>query len=467
MTGKRDFLVGKRVTVIGLGIEGVDVAGYAAAHGATVAVFDSKPPEALAARIQQLEGAPINYVLGRQTTEGIADSDIVFVSQSVPLDSAPVAEARAHGVPIDSMVRFFMEQCPGPTIGITGSSGKTTTTSLVAAILAADGRAYRVGGNIGTGLLGLLDGIDERTWTVMELSHTQLQLIDRGPHIAAVLNVTPNHLDQFTWDEYVALKQAIVRSQTADDIAVLNFDDEISSAMSALTPATIWHFTLDDELPGDGALLRDDAVFVRRGNVEEMVLPARDIPLRGQHNVANVLAATAIAAAAGVRADVMARAVRAFTPVPHRLEDVAEVAGVRYVNDSIATTPERALAGIRSFDEPLVLLLGGKDKDLPKDELAQDALRRCHGIVFFGADGALLEAAVEANAAFAAPEDRPTTVRVVTLAEAVRDAREMAEPGDVVLLSPACTSFDAYANFEERGEEFRRIVHEIAAEEGR
>ncbi len=459
MTGKRDFLVGKRVTVIGLGIEGVDVARYAAAHGARVAVFDSKSPDALAARMQELEGVPINYSLGSQTSQGVADSDIVFVSQSVPLDNPLVADARARGIPVDSMVRFFMEHCPGPTIGITGSSGKTTTTSLVAAIMAADGRSYRVGGNIGTGLLGLLDGIDEQTWTVMELSHTQLQLTDRSPHIAAVLNVTPNHLDQFSWDDYVALKRRIVEFQAPDDIAVLNADDETAAAFASATQARVWGFTLEDDLPGDGAFLRDDAIFVRRGKVEEMILPANEIPLRGVHNVANVLAASAIAAAAGVPAEAIGRAVRAFTPVPHRLEDVAEIDGVRYVNDSIATTPERALAGIRSYDEPLVLLLGGKDKDLPKDELAQEALRRCHGIVFFGADGALLEAAIEANAAFSPPEDRPTTVRVVTLAEAVREARDLSEAGDVVLLSPACTSFDAYANFEARGEEFRRLVH--------
>jgi len=462
MTAKQDFLVGKRVTVIGLGIEGVDVSRYAATHGAAgVTVFDAKPREALAERIQQLEGLPITYRLATADTAEVARSDVVFLSQSVPLDNPLVADAQRLGIPLDSMVRFFMEHCPGPTIGVTGSSGKTTTTSLVAAILAADGRPYRVGGNIGAGLLGLLDEIDESTWTVMELSHTQLQLADRSPHVAAVLNVTPNHLDRFTWEEYVALKQRIVRFQTADDVAVLNLDDEPAAAMAELTPATVSHFTLGSELPGDGAFLRDDAVFVVRGKVEEMVLPAKDIPLRGVHNVANVLAASAIAAAAGVPADVMARAVRAFTPVPHRLEEVGEIGGVRYVNDSIATTPERALAGMRSFDEPLVLLLGGKDKDLPKDELAQEALRRCHAIVFFGADGALLEAAVEANAAYVAPEERPTTVRVATLAEAVGEARALAEGGDVVLLSPACTSFDAYENFEQRGEEFRRLVREL------
>jgi UDP-N-acetylmuramoylalanine--D-glutamate ligase len=220
------------------------------------------------------------------------------------------------------------------------------------------------------------------------------------------------------------------------------------------------------DLPGDGAFVRDAAVFVRHENVDEMALPVSEIPLRGAHNVANVLAAAAIASVAGIDIATIAAAVRTFEAVPHRLEPVGEVDGVRYVNDSIASTPARTLAGIRSFIEPIVLLLGGKDKDLPKDELAQQALERCTGIVFFGADGPLLEAAVEANAWAVPFEDRPLMARVVTLAEAVEEARDMAAPGDVVLLSPACTSFDAYANFEERGEEFRQIVRRLAAEGG-
>ncbi len=456
--------MGKRVTVIGLGIEGVDVARYAATHGATVVVVDSKSPEALAARMQELEGLPITYALAGNGAETVAQSDVVFASQSVPLDAPPLDEARQLGIPIDSMTRAFMAQCPGPMVGITGSSGKTTTTSLVAAMFAAAERPYRVGGNIGGGLLGLLDGIDERTWTVLEISHTQLQLTDRSPHIAAVLNVTPNHLDRFSWDEYVALKQKLVRFQTPDDHVVLGLDDDVSAAMTDLTPAQRWFFTLGESVPGHGAFVRDDAVFLRTDAIETMVLPVNEIPLRGMHNVENVLAAVAIGGAAGLPAEAMARAVRGFTPVPHRLELVAEVDGVRYVNDSIASTPERTLAGIRSFEEPIVLLLGGKDKDLPKDELAQEALRRCVGIVFFGADGPLLEAAIEANAASVSFEERPVTTRVATLAEAVAEARGMAGAGDVVLLSPACTSFDAYNNFEERGEEFRRIVRAMAAE---
>jgi UDP-N-acetylmuramoylalanine--D-glutamate ligase len=457
MTGKRDFLVGKRVTVIGLGIEGVDVATYAARHGADVTVFDSKSPDALTERLAELEGLPITYVLGRpQRIEDIAQSDQVFVSQSVPLTISALAEARERGIPLTSMTREFLRLCPGPTIGITGSSGKTTTTALVAAIMSRDGRPYRVGGNIGTGLLGLLDGMDERTWAVMEISHTQLQLTDRSPYVAAILNITPNHLDQFSWDDYVELKRNLVRYQAAHDYVVLNLDDPLSAESAGLTPARLSHFTLGDALPGDGAFVQDDAIFVRAASVESMVLPVSEIPLRGEHNVANVLAAAAIATAAGIAPETIAVAVRGFASVAHRLEDVAEIEGVRYVNDSIATTPERTLAGIRSFEEPLVLLLGGRDKDLPKEQLAQEAVRRCAGIVFFGADGALLEAAVQAQAGFAA--EPPQMARVTTLAEAVAAARDMASPGDVVLLSPACTSFDAYPNFEKRGEEFRRLV---------
>jgi UDP-N-acetylmuramoylalanine--D-glutamate ligase len=333
-------------------------------------------------------------------------------------------------------------------------------------ILVEAGEPHRVGGNIGVGLLGLLDGMDERTWAVVEISHTQLQLVDKGPHIAAILNVTPNHLDRFSWDDYVELKYRIVQGQSSDDYVVLNFDDAVPRRVAERTAARPLYFSIGDEpFAGDGAFLRDGALFVRRENVEAMVLAAAEVPLPGRHNLANALAATAIASAAGIDAPTIASAIRSFRAVPHRLEPVGEVDGVRYVNDSIASTPERALAGIRSFSEPLVLLLGGKDKDLPKEELAQEALERCTAIVFFGADGPLLEAAVEAQTGTVAFEDRPLTARVATLAEALREARELAAPGDVVLLSPACTSFDAYANFEERGEEFRRLVRQMAGEE--
>lgn len=453
------------MTVLGLGIEGVDLVRFLVAHGAEVIASDAKPADRLRAALDRLEGLPVRYRLGANRPEDVVGADFLFVSQSVPLDNPAVEEARRRGIPVSSMTRLFMELCPAPIVGITGSSGKTTTTSLVGAMFAAAGRPHVVGGNIGVGLLDLLERITTETTVVLEISHTQLQLTDRSPHVACVLNVTPNHLDRFSWDEYRQLKRNILAYQGAGDVAVLNRDDPETAAMAPLAKGAVRWFSALRPIEGDGAFIRDGVVTVRRGGVEEAVVPVSAIPLRGQHNVANVVAAVAIGSACGLPADAMGRAVRGFAPVPHRLEFVAEVGGVEYYNDSIATTPERTRAGMRSFEEPLVLLLGGREKHLPLDDLVRDALERCHAVILFGEAAPLLEAAFDAGAAQVPYEQRPAIRRVVTLEEAVEVAREEAQPGDVVLLSPACTSFDAYDNFEQRGDHFRRLVRELAARE--
>ncbi len=465
MTLDREFLAGKRVTVLGLGIEGVDLVRFLAAHGAIVTASDSKTADRLEHALQRLEGLPVTYSLGANRPEDVATADHVFVSQSVPLDIPAVEEARRRGIPVSSMTRLFMDLCPGTIVGITGSSGKTTTTALVGAMFAASGRDHVVGGNIGVGLLDLLAGVTERTWVVLEISHTQLQLTDRSPHVACVLNVTPNHLDRFSWDEYRQLKRNILAHQGARDIAVLNRDDPESAALAGVATGAVHWFSAGAPPDGDGAYVRDGMVTLRRGGADEAVVLVSDIPLRGEHNVANVVAATAVAGACGLPTDAIANAVLSFRPVPHRLEFVAEIDGVSYYNDSIATTPERTRAGMRSFEEPLVLLLGGREKSLPLEDLAHDALERCHAVIVFGEAATLLEAQLEASAASVPFESRPLVERALTLDEAVRAARDAAVPGDVVLLSPACTSFDAYDNFEQRGDHFRRIVHAMAGEE--
>ncbi|MEX1253839.1 MAG: UDP-N-acetylmuramoyl-L-alanine--D-glutamate ligase [Dehalococcoidia bacterium] len=458
MTGDREFLVGKRVTVLGLGIEGVDLVRYLASQGASVTVSDSKPPEALARRIQELDGLPVQFSLGENRVDEAAASEMLFVSQGVPLTLPAVEAAREKGVPISSMTRLFLERCEGTVIGITGSSGKTTTTSLVAAMFAAAGRRHVVGGNIGVGLLGLLDEITPETWVVLELSHTQLELAERGPHIACVLNVTPNHLDRYTWDEYTALKLRILREQSKNDIAVLNLDDEVTSSFVTEARGQVVWFSARRPPNGDGAaFLRDGDILWRQGHVETKLLTVREIPLRGAHNVSNVLAAVAVACAAGLPSEAVARAVREFKAVPHRLELVAASNGVSYYNDSIATTPERTLAGLRSFKEPVVLLLGGREKHLPLEELARETHARCRAAVCFGEAGPLLEEALRSAGGEAQVE------RVDTLGQAVEAARRLAKPGDVVLLSPACTSYDAYDNFEARGEDFRCQARRLAA----
>jgi UDP-N-acetylmuramoylalanine--D-glutamate ligase len=462
MTGDREFLVGKRVTVLGLGIEGVDLVRYLAANGARVTVSDMRSSEALANRIQELNGLPVEYSLGQNSVEAATSADMLFVSQGVPLTLPSVEAAQEQGVPVSSMTRLFLERCQGITIGITGSSGKTTTTALTAAMFAEAGRKHVVGGNIGVGMLRLLDDITPDTMVVLELSHTQLETAGHSPHIACVLNVTPNHLDRYSWPEYTALKLRILQFQTDSDIAVLNLDDEVAASFVTEAPGQVFWFSAKREPTGDGAFIREGQVVWRRGGVETKLFGVDEIPLRGQHNVSNVLAAVALGCVSGTEFDSVATAVREFRPVEHRIELVGEVAGVTYYNDSIATTPERTLAGLRSFEEPVVLLLGGRGKNLPLDELAREAVERCRAVVCFGEAGPELEAAL---GEVEQEHEGPAVQRVSALPEAVMAARSLAQPGDVVLLSPACTSYDAYENFEQRGQDFRDQVRLIATGE--
>jgi UDP-N-acetylmuramoylalanine--D-glutamate ligase len=263
--------------------------------------------------------------------------------------------------------------------------------------------------------------------------------------------VTPNHLDQFSWDEYVALKCRIFAFQSPADVAVFNADDPASRDLRPEAVARVFLFSVAADPGTDGAFLHEGVVFWRRDGRTEAAVPAADIPLRGFHNVANVTGATAIAAACDLPAAAVGRAVRDFHAPEHRLEFVDQVAGVDYFNDSIATSPERTVAALRSFEEPVVLLLGGRDKHLPLEELLAEVGAHCRAVVTFGESGPMLATAVESTGV--------TVERVDSVAAAVEAAARLAEEGDVVLLSPACTSFDAYANFEQRGIEFRHLVH--------
>lgn len=357
------------------------------------------------------------------------------------------------------MTQLFLERCPAPIAGITGSSGKTTTTALTAAMLDAEGIDYVVGGNIGIGLLGLLDQIKPETKVVVELSHTQLEGVDQSPPLACVTNVTPNHLDQYSWASYVDLKRRIFQFQSGDDLAIFNLDDEVTAGFVDEAPGRVAYTSATRDIPGDGALLTDGELVRREAGSDHALLGYDEIALRGEHNVANVLSAAAIAARLGASDRAIAEAARSFEGVPHRLEPVATIRDVLYVNDSIATTPERTIAGIRSFEEPLVLLLGGKDKKLPLRELAALAVERCRAVVTFGDAGDLFANAVRE----ALDSKTPTVERVDDLEAAVRTAAQRAQTGDVVLCSPAGTSFDAYRTFEVRGEHFRTVVAALEA----
>ncbi|HJM88872.1 MAG TPA: UDP-N-acetylmuramoyl-L-alanine--D-glutamate ligase [Dehalococcoidia bacterium] len=451
------------MTVVGLGIEGIDLVRYLSTEGAQVTVSDSRSEDALRAALDAIADSvsehDVTLSLGANRTSDFVDAEVVFVSQGVPAELPALQAAHERGVPISSMTRLFFEHCPAPIAGITGSSGKTTTTALVASMLDAAGIDHVAGGNIGVGLLGLLDEIEPTTKVVVELSHTQLESLDESPHVACVTNVTPNHLDQYPWADYVALKRRIFEYQRADDLAIFNLDDEVCAEFIAESPGRVETTSMSQSLPGDGVALEGDAIVRRGDGASTEVLTRSEIALRGDHNVANVLSALAVAHQLGVPDDAAATAVRSFTGVAHRLEPVATVRGVQYVNDSIATTPERTLAGIRSYEEPLVLILGGRDKDLPLSGFAVEAASRCRAVITFGEAGEQYAAVVRS----ATTGESPSVDVVADVASATRLAAERAVEGDVVLFAPAGTSFDAYPNFERRGEDFREAVRQLEA----
>jgi UDP-N-acetylmuramoylalanine--D-glutamate ligase len=442
---------GQQALVIGLAREGIDLTRFLDANGARVTVSDRKPADQLAPPRTQLSALTnVRYVLGSEAPSVLDGIDVVFASPGVPPDNPLLRAARARGVPVTSLIELFFELCPSPIIGITGSAGKTTTTSLLGEVLGGAGRETFVGGNIGRPLLGELPRMSAASWVVLELSSFQLEPLHVSPTIAVVTNVTPNHLDRHpTMAAYWAAKGQILNHQQPSDWAVLNADDAWSSRY--LTRGGVRRFSL--ERPVDGAYLLGGELIVGA----YPLLPVAEVPLRGRHNLANVLAACLAAELAGVERTAMVEAVRGFTGVPHRLQTVAEVDGVKYVNDSIATAPERSIAALRAFDEPLVLIAGGRDKHLPMQAWAELIVQRVRHVVLLGEMGELV-----ADALRNADARYRSVSRARSMDEAVHQAARAAHAGDVVLLAPGGTSYDQYRDFEERGADFARAVAQLA-----
>ncbi len=451
----RERFAGKRITVVGLAREGVSLVRFLAGAGAQVTANDRASASGLASTLASLEDLPVRFVLGEHPSELFLRSDYVFVSPGVSLQMAPLVKAREQGVPLTSETQLFFELCRGRLVGITGSSGKTTTTTLVGDMLRAAGLPVHVGGNIGVPLLERLDQIAPEDWVVLEMSSFQLERLPYSPSIAAILNVTPNHLDRHgDMESYVAAKANILRHQRPGDRAILSADDRVTAGLRTVEPP-IW-FSL--ERPVEGSYLEGDRILLRRGTSVETVCRVGEVRLRGRHNLSNVLAAAAVASAMGVPAEAMRVAISGFRGVPHRLEVVAELGGVTFCNDSIATAPERSMASLRSFEEPIVLIAGGRDKHLPMEDWGEMIRRRVKALVLLGEAGDLIE-----NAVLQAPGPVvPPIFRAGSMEEAVELARRAASAGDVVLLAPGGTSFDMFKDFEERGERFRECVRRLA-----
>jgi len=456
---------GKKVAVLGLARQGVALVRYLAGKGARVTVSDIKPAEALQVEIRELSGTAVEYRLGGHPLELLDWADMLCLSGGVPADLPIVAEARRRNIPLANDTELFLEVTPAKVIGITGSSGKTTTTTLVGLMAKAasgQGRTGRVwvGGNIGNPLLGDVDKMREGDLAVLELSSFQLELVDRSPHLAAILNITPNHLDRHhSMEAYRQAKLRILEFQTAEDAAVLGWDSPETRALQSKVRGRCAFFSRGPKAwAGDGAYLHNGWITVESGGKAEPVAMASAVLLRGSHNLQNTIAACAIGAVAGFPVETMAGAIADFRGVAHRLEFIARRRGADWYNDSIATTPERALAAIRSFREPIVLLGGGRDKKLPWEEWAALVRERVDHLVLFGESAELIRRALGE----VPPGGRPYTVALVrTLEEAVREAASVVADGDVVLLSPGGTSFDAFRDFEERGERFRQLAEAL------
>jgi UDP-N-acetylmuramoylalanine--D-glutamate ligase len=451
----------KRATIIGLAREGTALARFLAEQGAIVTVSDLKKEEELKANITKLKGFPIHFVLGGHPGEVLDQTDVLFLSPGVPLEAPIVVEAKRWGIPISSETKLFTKLCPAPIIGITGSSGKTTTVSLVGQMLKASGFRTWIGGNIGQPLIGHLEEIEPTDKVVMELSSFQLEIMEWSPPIAAILNITPNHLDRHpSMEAYTEAKLNILRFQRPGDVAVLGHDliSNLQPPISNLK-SQILSFSLNEEVE-EGAFLRDGEIVLRLGDTEQRICSADEIKLLGRHNLENALAACAIAAVAGASWQAMADVATTFEGVEHRLELVREMDGVRYYNDSIATSPERTVAALRSFDQPIVLLAGGRDKHLPWDEMARLTLEKVTHLVLFGEAAPIIERAMQ-EAGGKRQEARGKMHKCVTLEEAVKVAAREAKPGDVVLLSPGGTSFDAFKDFAERGARFRELIRAL------
>lgn len=449
----------KKVSIIGLGREGMALARFFAQRGATVTVSDLKTRKELVERIEGLSEFLIRFKLGGHP-QNLLDADVIYVSPGVPQDIPLVVEARQRGIPISSETGLFFSLCRAPIIGITGSSGKTTTVTLVGQIVERGGRPTWVGGNIGSPLIEFVEEIGPEAIVVTELSSFQLENLDRSPHIACLLNLTPNHLDRHkTMEAYRAAKLNILRYQENEDYAILNRDDPATHALLPECHGRTLLFSRLQEVE-EGAFIREGRIMVRWADEKEVCKRA-DIRLLGDHNLENVLAACAISASAGASVEAMAEVCTTFTGVEHRLELVRKVAGVSYYNDSIATSPQRGIAALRSFDQPIVLLAGGRGKGLPFQELARLIVQKVRYLVLFGEEAPAIEEAVREAQRSAEVADTPIIKDAGDLEEAVNLAAQVSQPGDVVLLSPACTSFDLYHDFAERGKHFKDLVGKL------
>ena len=448
-----DALKGKRVAVIGAGISNTPLIEALLTAGVDTTVRDKRPYAGLGEIAGSFERLGAKFRLGDDYLINL-NEEVIFRTPGLMPTNPAILDAINRGSVLTSEMEAFFDVCPCKIIAVTGSDGKTTTTTIIAEMLKNEGFTVHIGGNIGTPLLNKADEMKPDDFAVLELSSFQLITMKKSPDIAVVTNLSPNHLDiHRDMEEYIEAKRNIFMHQKPTDLAVFNFENKYTRAYAFETPGEIMFFSSNGKV-GNGVYLDNGAIYYEQGGLSDAIMQADDIWLPGLHNIENFMAA--FAAVRGlVSFDAMLKTARTFRGVAHRIELVRELHGVRYYNDSIASSPSRTIAGLRAFDQKVILIAGGKDKGVAFDELGTEIISRVKTLVLTGLTAERIYNSVTDAPGYAG---EPEIVLCRDFEDAVKAAAEVAREGDVVLLSPACTSFDRFKNFEERGTFFREIV---------
>lgn len=453
------YLKNRRVAIIGLGVSNVPLLEYMHEKGAIVTTFDNRNIEDIPKDVfDKLKEYEVKYVFGKEALKELEGFDIIFRSPSCMPTIPELVEAERQGTIVTTEIEMLIEMCPGTVIGVTGSDGKTTTTSLIYQILNKSGYNCYLGGNIGIPLFTKLREMTKEDYIVLELSSFQLMNMNISPKISVITNISPNHLNvHSSYEEYIDAKKNIFKNQTRDDIVVLNYDNDITREASKEAEGRVIFFSSKTKLD-DGIILDEDVIKECNDRIRRHIMNTKDVHLRGKHNYENICAAIA-ATKTLVDIDTQIQAIKEFTGVEHRIEFIREIDEVKWYNDSIGTSPTRTIAGLNSFEEPIVLIAGGYDKHLDYAPMAKPVLDNVKTLILMGQTAEKIFLAVKEEGE---KENRKVdTYMCDTLEEAARLARKFAEPGNVVLFSPASASFDMFKNFEERGKKFKEIVNNI------
>lgn len=461
-----ESLKNKKIAIVGLGIEGLSTAQFLVKKGISVSILDKRKKEDIDQEIVSAASqVATTLILGENYLDGLSEYDVIVRSPGIKLKTVEITNAEKNGAIITSHIKLFFDFCPSPIIGVTGTKGKGTTSSLIYEMLKAAGKDVYIGGNIGNPPLDFFDTLTPQSWVILELSSFQLQDIHKSPHIAVMLMVTSDHLEDFgdrnrheSLEEYIEAKRNILRFQTKNDFAIINRDYIPSNESDIYTDGKVFYVSRERGVQ-DGCYKKDDALWITRSGGEKKIIDIKDIILPGGHNLENVCAAVMAASIVGVHRQQMVSVLATFKGLEHRLQLVGEVHGVKYYDDSFSTTPETAIAAITAFKSPEIVILGGSSKNSDFSELGKVIrnAKNIRAIIGIGEEWDRIKEEIHKNKGIILLIEG-----VLSMRQVVQAASKIAKPGDVVLLSPACASFDMFKNYKERGEQFIKEVSTLA-----